>query len=251
MAIDNQPYHASFRSYLQERERCSAERADEVLRIAEDVLPDFLARHFGEQLASLFDLQDREKARDLQGAIKLNPIIKAEDKSFGDVACSDVLLYYRHFLKSPYNPLHEGYTPPTPVPAELAGTTGEASPTQEPVKLKEGTIVQESHLTTHERNPELRRKCIEHFAAMNDGRIVCQCCGFDFSRAYRGIGEGYIEVHHRRPISQSDGEHEVDPATDLVPLCSNCHSMIHRVEGQGECMSLDQLKEKYIGKIYT
>ena len=31
------------------------------------------------------------------------------------------------------------------------------------------------------------------------------------------------------PISQTEGTHTVDPTTDLVPLCANCHAMIHRL----------------------
>jgi predicted HNH restriction endonuclease len=83
------------------------------------------------------------------------------------------------------------------------------------------------------------------FKKLHGGHLVCECCGFDFSLAYKDIGEGYIEIHHRFPFSKTEGEHEVDPITDLVPLCSNCHSMIHRVGGQGECMSVEELKEKY------
>ena len=252
MVTNIEEFSISFRSYLIEREHCNDERTKEILRIAEDVIPSFLAHHFGEQKESLYEIDDADTIRDYQGGIKVNPAIKAEDNSYGNVACSDVLIYYRRFLKSSYNPTHEGRVPPTPVPAELYGTATDAKvPYSHKTTLKEGAIVQESHSTTHERNPELRRKCIEFFKSQNNGRIVCQCCGFDFSLAFQDIGDGYIEVHHRTPISQSDGEHEVDYRTDLVPLCSNCHSMIHRVEGQGECMSLDELKNKYIGKRYS
>ncbi|MCM1140270.1 MAG: HNH endonuclease, partial [Muribaculum sp.] len=37
----------------------------------------------------------------------------------------------------------------------------------------------------------------------------------------------YIEVHHLKPLSQTDEEHEVT-ADDLVPLCANCHAIAHR-----------------------
>jgi HNH endonuclease len=42
------------------------------------------------------------------------------------------------------------------------------------------------------------------------------------------IDRGFIEVHHTKPLSESEGDMETDPATDLVPVCSNCHRMIHR-----------------------
>ena len=107
------------------------------------------------------------------------------------------------------------------------------------------------NLTKKERNPELRRKCIEYYKHLWGGRIHCICCGFDFDKAYGDIGEGYIEIHHVNPHHTFEGVHKVDPTKDLIPLCSNCHSMIHRVEGQGKCMSLKELKDHYKGIKYN
>lgn len=76
--------------------------------------------------------------------------------------------------------------------------------------------------TSIERNPHARRKCIEHFGCK------CNICAFDFSKAYGEIGEDYIHVHHKQDISTTEGEHKVDPIRDLVPLCPNCHAMIHQ-----------------------
>jgi len=94
--------------------------------------------------------------------------------------------------------------------------------------LTEGEIV-DMHVAKHERNPALRKACIEHFRAQNNGRIVCEACGMSFGEMYGEFGAGYIEVHHLSPISQIEGVHQVDPKTDLVPLCANCHAMIHRL----------------------
>ena len=38
--------------------------------------------------------------------------------------------------------------------------------------------------------------------------------------------DGYIQIHHVKLVSDHEGP--VDPATDMVPLCSKCHSMAHR-----------------------
>jgi 5-methylcytosine-specific restriction protein A len=59
----------------------------------------------------------------------------------------------------------------------------------------------------------------------------CNICGFDFEKAYGAIGKDYIEVHHITPIGQLSTAEDydgTDPQKDLIPLCSNCHSMIHR-----------------------
>jgi hypothetical protein len=54
--------------------------------------------------------------------------------------------------------------------------------------------------------------------------------GFDFGVVYGELGSGFIFVHHRIPISvrARKGEYEVDPVRDLVPICGNCHAMVHR-----------------------
>jgi len=74
----------------------------------------------------------------------------------------------------------------------------------------------------YERNSQARNKCIEHYGAF------CQACGFDFEKVYGSHGEGFIHVHHRRLISESQQEYQVDPIKDLIPLCPNCHAMVHR-----------------------
>lgn len=40
------------------------------------------------------------------------------------------------------------------------------------------------------------------------------------------MADGYIEVHHIKHLA--DGEQVVDPAKDLLPVCANCHRMLHR-----------------------
>ncbi|MGS0756106.1 HNH endonuclease [Roseateles sp. GG27B] len=37
-----------------------------------------------------------------------------------------------------------------------------------------------------------------------------------------------MEVHHLNPISEQSGPAAVNPRTDLIVLCSNCHSIVHR-----------------------
>lgn len=78
--------------------------------------------------------------------------------------------------------------------------------------------------TRYERNPDLRKKAIEIHG------LRCQVCDLSFAEMYGEIGEGFIEVHHIKPISE--GPREVNPETDMICLCSNCHRMIHRKRDQ-------------------
>ncbi|MHB1689857.1 MAG: HNH endonuclease [Thiomonas sp.] len=76
--------------------------------------------------------------------------------------------------------------------------------------------------TTYERNPQLRADAIRLHG------VVCMGCGFNFETKYGAIGSGFIEVHHTKPISSFGGAVPVNPSSDLVVLCSNCHSIVHR-----------------------
>lgn len=77
-------------------------------------------------------------------------------------------------------------------------------------------------VTKHERNPINRRLCL----AVKG--YTCAVCGLEFEKVYGEIGKGFIEVHHSVPVSMMEDGHVVDPIAELYPLCSNCHSMVHR-----------------------
>lgn len=78
--------------------------------------------------------------------------------------------------------------------------------------------------TYYERKPRIRAEALRIHGTR------CFACGFDFSEIYGQHGEGYIEIHHLRPVSSYVGVTVVNPETDLIPLCSNCHRMVHRKE---------------------
>jgi 5-methylcytosine-specific restriction enzyme A len=95
----------------------------------------------------------------------------------------------------------------------------------------------------YERSRVLRDRAIE-VNTRND-HITCAGCGFDFQLKYGEHGQGYIEIHHQKPIFQyeeSDFSKLVTEALDdLIPLCSNCHRMVHRKRDKP--LSLDELKQ--------
>jgi len=88
--------------------------------------------------------------------------------------------------------------------------------------------------TAVERNPQARSACIAHYGAR------CVACGFDFAVSYGELGKGFIHVHHRKDIALSDGVYVIDPVDHLVPLCPNCHAMVHR---EKPAMSVEALQE--------
>ena len=61
-------------------------------------------------------------------------------------------------------------------------------------------------------------------------RAVCQVCDMDFKSKYGEVGEGFMHVHHKRPLAMLKANYTVNPLKDLVPVCPNCHAMLHRRE---------------------
>lgn len=88
-------------------------------------------------------------------------------------------------------------------------------------KSKDGKKI-EYYTYKYERDKKTRDEAIKIHG------LKCKACNFDFEEKYGFIGIGYIEVHHIVPLHTLDGEIEVNPVTDLIPVCSNCHRMIHR-----------------------
>lgn len=91
----------------------------------------------------------------------------------------------------------------------------------------------------YERDPEARRRCIEVHG--------CQCsiCGLDFVETYGKVGEGFIHVHHIVPLSAIGEEYKVDPINDLIPVCPNCHAMLHRIEN-GKYLTVQELRQRIV-----
>lgn len=75
-------------------------------------------------------------------------------------------------------------------------------------------------VTVHERNRTLRAKCLQHHG------YSCAGCGLLMKDLYGKIAIDFIHVHHINPVANT-GETYPDPRTDLVPLCPNCHSVVH------------------------
>jgi DNA-binding PadR family transcriptional regulator len=105
----------------------------------------------------------------------------------------------------------------------------------------EGFQKQRNH-SVYVRSDKLRKIAIDRYTKPNN-HIVCETCGFDFWTYYGDLGKGYIEIHHKKPMFQYDGENTetyIEEALEnVVPVCSNCHRMIHRK--RLETMSIDSL----------
>ncbi len=86
---------------------------------------------------------------------------------------------------------------------------------------------------TYDRSPAARQACIEHHG------YDCCVCGFSFEEEFSDLGKNYIEVHHLKQIADIAKEYEVNPITDLRPVCANCHRMLHKSR---PALSIEELR---------
>ena len=89
-------------------------------------------------------------------------------------------------------------------------------------------------VNAYERNTKARNECIAHYG------LTCQVCDFNFEDKFGEIGKNFIHVHHVKEISKIKKEYEVDPIKDLIPVCPNCHSMLHK---KNPAFTIEELKE--------
>jgi 5-methylcytosine-specific restriction protein A len=63
----------------------------------------------------------------------------------------------------------------------------------------------------------------------------------EFQDVYGEIGRDFIHVHHKKPLAGRRDDYKVNPAIDLVPVCPNCHAMLHSSDPP---LGIDELKQK-------
>ena len=100
-------------------------------------------------------------------------------------------------------------------------------------KLYEGALITVK-ANKYERNQKARRECVAKKG------YQCLVCGKDFEATYGEIGKYFIHVHHLTPISSIGKEYQLNVDTDLVPVCPNCHYMLHRKDPP---YTIEELKE--------
>ena len=79
----------------------------------------------------------------------------------------------------------------------------------------------------------IKKECIDYYGA------ICDICGFDFGYTYGESFESCIEVHniHGAEEEITVGTH---PTEDLIPVCCNCHRIIH---SQNPPISVEKMRQ--------
>ncbi|NCA71920.1 MAG: hypothetical protein EOM91_17950 [Sphingobacteriia bacterium] len=163
------------------------------------------------------------------------PVTYGGNRSKGVVGFDDTTLLVLENKRTPHDGVYYARILDT-IPVEREETQGDAAPMDEEhaqaaesfasdSKFTEGT--RRTIITTApERDPAAREACIAHYRR-EDGVLQCQACGWTKPA---GITRTIIEVHHITPVSNYVAETEIDPTTDLIPLCPTCHRIAHDTE---------------------
>ena len=90
----------------------------------------------------------------------------------------------------------------------------------------------------YERSRRAREECLLHHG------YACRVCGLRFEERYGEIGQGFIHVHHTTPLAEVAGtpEYRLNPVSDLVPVCPNCHAMLHRISDS--TLTVEELRDR-------
>ena len=237
----NEEERAIYRAALEQHLAKSGHRDPDVQQMWVDViettLTDFMQRHYMGGISSIYQLSKVDLFNAALTQLASNEEMQAENEATEGRLLQAMRIYIA-FLGSKWHPsrqrvhLGKGEKPAQKPSAKPAAT-------QKPplLNMVEGAVLQQRDREVHQRNPKLRSLCIEAYG----NKYECVVCGMNFVKAYGEIGKEFIEVHHLYPISETDGEHEVDPATDMIPLCSNCHSMIHRLADPADWQRLKEM----------
>lgn len=102
--------------------------------------------------------------------------------------------------------------------------------------VSEGQVLYKLHKVRERDSKIIKQKKDQVFGLT--GKLACEACIFEFSDFYGDLGTGFIECHHRVPLSSF----KVSTRTsldDLSLVCSNCHRMLHR---RIDSITIEQLR---------
>ena len=86
----------------------------------------------------------------------------------------------------------------------------ESTPFRVPEEVSESSTYSEGGVerilvNRYERDTRAREECIRRYG------VKCVLCGFDFLATYGEVMQGFIHVHHLRPLSDAGANYQIDP----------------------------------------
>lgn len=204
----------SFRLYLTNVAGVDGSFRKSLINAAEIDLPALINQYICNNFGCIYDHRNLQELVDAKYQLKLYDEENALSKAY--ISCV-ALDHYIHFYAKEHN-------------LEIPSVSKDESDHNTYI---EGRITEAAYFR-RSRNRKVKEECLKK------SNYTCYACGFNFEKFYGEIGKNFLEVHHLKPMSAYDDEHEI-PQSELCALCSNCHSMVHRKK---DVMDVNELKRQ-------
>jgi predicted HNH restriction endonuclease len=215
--------HKEFRKYLRTKEGHKDNMLNTLINATEVSLPALIRRYVRPDFECIYDdIYSIEEMLKFAAKLKSDEILAGQS---GYISWKAIDAYIRFYAQK-----HEIDLTAIKQPKGDAVENAEESEDEEQERF-EGRLT-EAKVLRRQRNRAARQQCLEASG------YTCYVCGFNFEKAYGDVGKNFLEVHHTKPLATYDDEHPI-PQSELVALCSNCHSMVHR---KREVLDVDELK---------
>lgn len=220
--------HTEFRKYLRTKEGQKGNMLNTLINAAESNLPVLIRQYIRNDFDCIYnDIYSIEELLLMSAKINSDEGILAGP--YGYISSKAIEAYIRFYAQKNNIDL-DSITIPN-------DSQSNEKDDEEEKQRMEGRLT-ESRVLRRQRNRQARQQCLDASG------YKCYVCGFNFEKAYGNIGKGFLEVHHTKPLAAYDDEHPI-PQTELVALCSNCHSMVHRTK---DVLDVDELKRMFEAK---
>lgn len=208
--------------------------AEEFARFTEMELANYIRKHSHDSFPGIYECTDHCFYDNVRISIALHQEMRMEDDASGHLYSLHLKTYSQFLESKAFKNLFKQR-----INIEGCGATAPTNTFRKETEGERKHIDRETEVIR--RNPKLRQQCLDKYG------YQCQCCGMDFAEIYgEELGANFIEVHHLQALStyETDGIPE-SFVENLVPLCSNCHSMIHHINESEH--PLKELREAYRG----
>lgn len=212
--------HKEFRKYLRTEEGQKGNMLNTLINATEEFLPALIRRYIKPDFGCIYDdLYSIEEMLMFSAKLKADEILASQS---GYISWKAIDAYIRFYAEKHGIDLTAVIQPEEEVDRPEEQETFEG-------RLTEAKVLR------RQRNRAARQQCLEASG------YTCHVCGFNFEKTYGEIGKNFLEVHHIKPLATYDDEHPI-PQSELVALCSNCHSMVHR---KREVLDVEDLKKMF------
>ena len=215
--------HKEFRKYLRTKEGHKGNMLNTLINATEVSLPALIRRYVRPNFECIYDdIYSIEQMLLYAAKLKSDEILASQS---GYISWKAIDAYIRFYAQKHDIDL-------TAIKQPEVKTVDSTEAEDEEQERYEGRLT-EAKVLRRQRNRAARQQCLEA------SRYTCYVCGFNFEKTYGDIGKNFLEVHHTKPLATYDDEHPI-PQSELVALCSNCHSMVH---SKREVLDVNELKE--------